>query len=123
MPRRAKFDKPIDSSFPPVKSSEAREEQLTSLAMDVAEKQMREGTASPLVISHFLKLGTARAKLESERIRKESELATAKTQLLGQQEDIGKLVKEVKQMLVEYSPTQSEADGDVEYYNPNEDLY
>ena len=91
--------------------------------MDVAEKQMREGTASPLVISHFLKLGTARAKLESERIRKESELATAKTQLLGQQEDIGKLVKEVKQMLVEYSPTQSEADGDVEYYNPNEDLY
>lgn len=123
MPRKAKFDEPISSQFPPVKSSEAREEQLTALAMDVAEKQMREGTASPLVISHFLKLGTARAKLESERIRKESELASAKAAMLGQQEDIGKLVKEVKDMLVAYSPTQSDIEGDVEYYNPNEELY
>ena len=123
MPRKAKFDEPIGSQFPPVKSSEAREEQLTALAMDVAEKQMREGTASPLVISHFLKLGTARAKLESERIRKESELASAKAAMLGQQEDIGKLVKEVKDMLVAYSPTQSDIEGDVEYYNPNEELY
>lgn len=123
MPRKAKFDEPISSQFPPVKSNEAREEQLTALAMDVAEKQMREGTASPLVISHFLKLGTARAKLESERIRKESELASAKAAMLGQQEDIGKLVKEVKDMLVAYSPTQSDIEGDVEYYNPNEELY
>ena len=123
MPKKASFDTPIDTRFPPVKSSEAREEQLTALAMDVAEKQMREGTASPLVISHFLKLGTERAKLESERIRKESELASAKVSAMGNEENIGKLVADVKQALMDYSPTQSDVEGDIECYNPNEDLY
>ena len=123
MSKDIKTDRNTERTRPPATTPEGREQQLTALAMDVAEKQMREGTASPLVISHFLKLGTERAKLESERIRKESELASAKVSAIGNEENIGKLVADVKQALMEYSPTQSDVEGDVEFYNPNEDLY
>ena len=42
----------------PALTPEAKENQMISLAMHCAEKQMREGTASSQVITHFLKLGT-----------------------------------------------------------------
>lgn len=58
----------------------SREDQLISLAVDVAEKQLREGTASSQVITHFLKLGTTRAELEREKIAHENELLRAKTE-------------------------------------------
>lgn len=110
MPRINKLEHPIDTRFPPAKTAEAREEQLTALAMDLAERQMRDGTASPLVISHFLKLGTERAKLESERIKKETLLANAKVQQIDQQSDIANLVADVKQALKEYSPDEETYD-------------
>lgn len=49
---------------------EAREKQLIALAIDVAEEQMRNGTASSQVISHFLKLGSTRAQIEKELLMK-----------------------------------------------------
>ena len=55
----------------PALSDENRETRMISLAMDVAEKQLLEGTASSQVITHFLKLGTTNAKLELEREKKE----------------------------------------------------
>jgi hypothetical protein len=51
----------------PATTPEARENQLISQAVDLAEKQMLEGSASAQVISHFLKLGSSREKLEQER--------------------------------------------------------
>ena len=50
---------------------EAREKQLIALAIDVAEEQMRNGTASSQVISHFLKLGSTRAQIEKELLEKQ----------------------------------------------------
>lgn len=52
----------------PALSPEARENQLISLAVDLAEQQLRDGTASSQVITHFLKLGTTRAELEKEKL-------------------------------------------------------
>lgn len=66
----------------PALSVEARENQMISLAVDLAEKQLREGTASSQVITHFLKLGTSRAELEKERLVHENELLRAKTEAL-----------------------------------------
>lgn len=57
---------------------ESREQQLINLAVDTAEKQMLEGTASSQVITHFLKLGTEKAKLERLKLEKETELLSAK---------------------------------------------
>lgn len=64
----------------PAETPEARETQLVSLAVDLAEKQLAEGTASAQVISHYLKLGSTRERLEQERLSKENELLNAKVE-------------------------------------------
>lgn len=62
----------------PASTPENRENQLISLAVDLAEKQLSEGTASSQVISHYLKLGSTREQLEQERLAKENDLLQAK---------------------------------------------
>lgn len=62
----------------PAFTPEGRESQLTSLAFDLAEKQLAQGTASAQVITHFLKLGSTREKLEQERLQRENLLLSAK---------------------------------------------
>lgn len=59
---------------------DAREQQLVNLAVDLAEQQLRDGTASPSVISHFLKLATTRERLEREILEKQSKLIEAKAE-------------------------------------------
>lgn len=66
----------------PALTPESRENQLISLAVDLAEKQLQEGTASSQVITHFLKLGTTMAQLEREKLAKENKLLEAKTDAL-----------------------------------------
>lgn len=65
--------------LPPAATPEAREDQLISLAVDLAEKKLLDGTASSQVIAHYLKLGSTRMMLEKEKLRKENELLEAKT--------------------------------------------
>ena len=66
------------------RTTEGRENQLISLAIDVAEKQLREGTASSAVITHYLKLGTAKEKLERAKLEQETELLKARVESLAQ---------------------------------------
>ena len=66
----------------PALSPEARENQLISLAVDLAEQQLRDGTASSQVITHFLKLGTTKAELEKEKLKKENQLMEARTKAI-----------------------------------------
>lgn len=61
----------------PALSPEARENQLINLAVDLAEQQLLDGTASSQVITHFLKLGTTRAELEKEKLRIENKKTEA----------------------------------------------
>jgi hypothetical protein len=67
----------------PATTPEGREAQLVSLAVDLAEKQLAEGTASAQVISHYLKLGSSREVLEQQRIRHENELLAEKTRAMA----------------------------------------
>lgn len=66
----------------PALTPEARENQLVSLAVDLAERQLLEGTASSQVITHYLKLGSTKEKIEKEILEKQKELIEAKTQNL-----------------------------------------
>lgn len=59
-------------------TEEGRETQMVSLAIDLAERQLHEGTASAQVITHYLKLGSTRERLEQERIRSENQLLAAR---------------------------------------------
>ncbi len=62
----------------PATTPEGRENQLISLAVDLTEKQLINGTASSQVITHFLKLASSREKLEQERLHRENLLLSAK---------------------------------------------
>ena len=55
-----------------------RENQLIALATDLAEQQMREGTASAQVITHYLKAGSSKEYLERKRLEMDVELMKAK---------------------------------------------
>ena len=72
----------------PASTPEAREQQMISLAVDLAEKQLQEGTASPSVIVHYLKWGTAREELEREKLKKENAVLEAKASAYKSAENI-----------------------------------
>lgn len=77
--------------------------QITSMAMDLAEEQILSGRASAQVITHFLKLGTAREKLEQERLRQENLLMEAKIKNLESQEDVKVLYADALKAMRSYS--------------------
>ena len=71
----------------PALTPEARENQMIALAVDLAEQQLRDGTASAQVITHFLKLGSTKAELEKEKLRHESEVLKAKAKTIESVEE------------------------------------
>lgn len=75
----------LEPVFEPARTVEEREDQMIGLAVDLAEQQLRDGTASAQVITHFLKLGTTKANLEREKLERENELLRAKTDSLQSQ--------------------------------------
>ena len=87
----------------PALTPEARENQLISLAVDLAEQQLRDGTASSQVITHYLKLGSTREKLERERLQEENKLLKAKTESLQSQERSEEFYQKVMRAIKDYS--------------------
>lgn len=87
----------------PALTPEAREKQLISLAVDLAEKQLREGTASSQVITHYLKLGSTKEKLEKEILEKQKELITAKTQSYQSADEMKELYANALAAMKQYS--------------------
>lgn len=67
----------------PATSPEMRENQLILAATDLAEKQLREGTASAMVITHYLKMGSPKERLEREKLERENEHLRAKIESLN----------------------------------------
>lgn len=96
----------------PALSPEARENQMISLAVDLAEKQLQEGTASSQVITHFLKLGTTKAQLEKEKLAKENALLTAKTESLQSERRIEELYTNAINAMRRYGGHGGEEDYD-----------
>lgn len=87
----------------PALSTEAREQQMIALAVDLAEKQLQEGTASSQVITHFLKQATAKAELEKEKMRQENELLKAKTESLQSEKRREELFEKAINAMKRYS--------------------
>lgn len=101
----------------PALTPEARENQLISLAVDLAEKQLMEGTASSQVITHYLKLGTTKEKIEREILEKQKELIVAKTENLQSAKRIEELYTNALNAMKNYSgqmPSE-ETDEDDDY--------
>lgn len=101
--------------YRPALTPEARENQLIALAVDEAERQLRDHTASSQVITHFLKLATAREKLEQERLKAEIELQKAKIKALDNAEEIKVLYENAIKAMRSYGGY-GEPDDDEEDY-------
>lgn len=101
---------------PPATSPEARENQLISLAVDLAEEQLLNGTASAQVITHYLKLGTTRASLEREKLVRENALLAAKTENLQSQKRYEELFENAIKAMKSYSGSSEESDEDPEIF-------
>lgn len=100
--RRTNSDKPV-KDIRPALTPESRENQLISLAVDLAEKQLQEGTASSQVITHYLKLGSTKEKIEKEILEKQKELISAKTEALKSAKRIEELYTDAIKAMRSYS--------------------
>jgi hypothetical protein len=92
----------------PALTTEARENELVSLAIDLAEKQLAEGTASSAVIVHYLKLGSTKERLEKEKLQKENELLKAKTEALQSAKRVEELYSNALKAMKIYSGEDSD---------------
>lgn len=99
--RVTKNDAP-KTNRPPATTPEARENQLVNSAMELAEKQIREGTASAQVLSHFLKLGSTRERLEQERLKNENSLTLQKIDEIKSRENVEALYKDALKAMSTY---------------------
>lgn len=96
----------------PALNPESRENQLVSLAVDLAEKQLQEGTASSQVISHYLKIGSSKERIEKEILEKQKELIVAKTENLQSAKRIEELYENALNAMRNYSSQGGGSDDD-----------
>ena len=116
--RRSPKDTPnTNKKRPPARSIEGRENQMIALAVDLAEQQLRDGTASAQVITHYLKLGSTKERIEKDILEKQKELITAKTEALKSQKRVEELYANALSAMKSYSgQADSEAQDDQDIY-------
>lgn len=95
---------------PPAKTPEARENQMISTAIDLAEKQLLNGTASSQVITHFLKLGSIKEGIEKEILEKRKDLIVAKTEAIQSSKRVEELYINALNAMKTYSGMQQSDD-------------
>lgn len=98
--------------LPPATTPEARENQMVGLAIDLAERQLRDGTASAQVVTHFLKLASSREALEQERLARENEVLRAKAEMLAGTKRIEELYEQALNAMRTYSGQEPADDYD-----------
>lgn len=91
------------SKTKPALNPEDRENQMISLAVDLAEQQLRDGTASSQVIAHYLKLGSTKQRIEKEILEKQKELITAKTEAIKSAQRVEELYTEALNAMRRYN--------------------
>ena len=111
MGRRKKLDGSSSSQFSPASNPEERENQMISLAVNLAEQQLREGTASSQVIVHYLKLASTRNKLEEEKIKYETAMLQAKKDALNKSGQLQELMANALDAFRSYSGNTEESEA------------
>lgn len=114
MPARRRGAEPDKSRRKPATTPEGRENEMVSAAIDLAEKQIRSGTASSQVITHFLKLGSTRERLEQQRLEHENELTRVKIEAIESQKRVEELYMEALQAMRSYAGDLPAPESDVE---------
>ena len=104
------------AKFPQALTTDTAERRCITSAYDLAQKQLEEGTASPSVIVHFLKMGTAQAELERAKLEKETELLSARKIAIEEGERTKDLIEEAMKAFKSYNGLSSDDDEDEDDY-------
>ncbi len=108
------YDESLENTIPtPILSDSARENRVIAAAFNLAEKQILEGTASAMVLTHFLKLGSEKEKLERQKLESENELLRKKAEAYDQAMLRNKDYKVVIEALREYNGLSTEDEQNV----------
>lgn len=112
--RFAKLRENSAQGIRPAVTDLGRERQLCNLAIDLAEQQLRDGTASPSVINHYLKLAAIREQEAAERLARKQELEEklieAKIQALNANERYEELTNKAIQAFRSYQGDSTDID-------------
>lgn len=103
MAARKRRPEASESRRQPATTPEGRENELVSQAIDLAERQIQDGTASSQVITHFLKLGSSREILEQERLAHENALLEVKKEQIEAQTRIEALYEDAIKAMRNYT--------------------
>ena len=106
--KKAEMPKKSNRKIRPALTPEARENQLISLATDLVEQRLLDGTASAQETTYFLKQGSQKTKLEMEKLREENALVKARTESLQSQKNIEELYTKAIDALRSYSGKDNE---------------
>ena len=110
MESRKKVDVNSRKRRAPASTPEGRESQLISLAIDLAEAQLRNGTASSQVIAHFLKLGSSTERQEQQIREQQKRLMEAKTESIQSAKKMDELYINAINAMKTYSGNRGEID-------------
>lgn len=100
----------------PALSPEAKENQMISLAMDLVEKRLRDGSASSQETTHFLKLATTKYKVELETMKEQKKLIAAKTEELEGRKETKAMFEEAIKAMRTYSGKGDDVDEDTNIF-------
>lgn len=100
----------------PAMNLEDQEDQLVSLAVDLAMKRLREGTASNQLISEIIKLGTVKERLSREKLQRENDMLRAKTEAIEASRRNAELYENAINAMRVYSGFSEEEDDEFEDY-------
>lgn len=103
-----------DGKIRPALTQEGREDQLVALAINLAEEQLLAGTASSQVISHFLKIGSTKERIEREILAEQKDLIKAKTEMLKSEKRVEELYSEALSAMRRYAGQEMESGSDYE---------
>lgn len=92
----------------PALTPEARENQLISMAYDLVEQRLLDGTATSQETTHFLKLGSSKARLEMEKLRKENDLLVSKKESIDSAQRVEELYLNALNAMKTYSGNRGE---------------
>ena len=99
---------------PPALTPDDAEDELVSMAVELARQRLADGTASNQLVADIIKMGTAKERLQKEKLRRENEMLRAKTEAIQSQKHAEELASEAIEAFKLYA-------GISDYEDENED--
>ena len=99
---KSKIPETTHVNMRPGLTPEAEENQCIAMAYALAKQRLADGTASSQEVTHFLKMGSIKARLENDRLIEENKLLRARTEQIESEQDKSALYAEVLNAIVSY---------------------